>query len=371
VRILIAAGGTGGHLLPGVAVAREMRTRGHRVHFVVRADKTSQAFLSREGFASSAFHFSGFPRSVSPVILFYPFSAAAAWLSARRVLKRERPDVVLGMGGYISVPVGLAAAYGKIPLVLHEQNARAGLANRFLSRWARAVGVTFEPTEGLNPRCPVVRTGLPLRPDLVPRDPAEARRSIELDPDNMTVLVFGGSQGARALNRLVTRSLPVLESMKGRWQFIHLTGEAEFASVKASYRTHGWRAFVRSFWPDMATLYSAADFVVARSGANTVMELARMGRRAIVVPYPHATDDHQAVNARYLEAQGLAHVIREEDLTETAFQKILRELPPKEVLREEAARRAGTFLSSADAPAKLAELVEKMATPPQDEPKKS
>jgi UDP-N-acetylglucosamine--N-acetylmuramyl-(pentapeptide) pyrophosphoryl-undecaprenol N-acetylglucosamine transferase len=110
---------------------------------------------------------------------------------------------------------------------------------------------------------------------------------------------------------------------------------------------------------------------VARSGANTVMELARMGRRAIVVPYPHATDDHQAVNARYLEAQGLAHVIREEDLTETAFQKILRELPPKEVLREEAARRAGTFLSSADAPAKLAELVEKMATPPQDEPKKS
>ena len=347
-------------MLPGVAAAKELRSRGHRIHFVVRTDKTSQALLAREGFSSSAFQFAGFPRKVSLRMFSYPILAAAAWLNSRRILRREDPDVVLGMGGYVSVPVGLAAVGKGIPLVIHEQNSRAGLANRLLSRRASAAGITFRDTLGLSARCPLFWTGLPLRPDLSPKDSSEARRSLDLSPDDMTVLVFGGSQGARALNRLMTRSLPDLEPFRARWQFIHVTGEAEFPSVRAAYKTHGWRAFVRSFWPDMATLYSAADFVVARSGANTVMELARMGKRALLIPFPHATDNHQEFNARHLESLGLARVALEKDLTETKLQAILRELPAKEVLREENRERLERVPAQLlDAPAKLADLIEK------------
>jgi UDP-N-acetylglucosamine--N-acetylmuramyl-(pentapeptide) pyrophosphoryl-undecaprenol N-acetylglucosamine transferase len=275
-------------------------------------------------------------------------------------LKREAPDVVLGMGGYVSVPVGLAAVSLGIPVVLHEQNSRAGLANRLLSRWADAVGTSFDETEGLARPDKMIWTGLPLRPDLLPRDPAEARRSLELSPEDMTVLVFGGSQGARALNRLLSLALPILHPFRGRWQFIHLTGEAEFPSVKALYKAMGWKAFVRSYWPDMATLYAAADFVVSRSGANTVMELARMGKRALLVPFPHATDDHQAHNARFLEKVGLGTVVLEKDLNETRFAELLRALPPKESLRaENQARLARTPAQLLDAPGRVADLLEK------------
>jgi UDP-N-acetylglucosamine--N-acetylmuramyl-(pentapeptide) pyrophosphoryl-undecaprenol N-acetylglucosamine transferase len=364
MRIVIAAGGTGGHLLPGVAVGKALRARGHQVHFVVKTDHSSQAYLAKEGFPSSAFFLSGFPRGLSGRLLTYPFQFGAAFLSARRILKRELPDVVLGMGGYISVPTGLAAAARGIPLVLHEQNSCAGLANRLLSRRAAAVGTTFERTERLPGRPGLlVHTGLPIRPDLVPQDPREARRRLELGPDDMTVLVFGGSQGARALNRLVTLSLPALEPLRDRWQFIHLTGEAEFQAVKTVYKTLGWRAFVRSYWSDMATLYSAADFVVGRAGANTVMELARMGKRALLVPFPHATDNHQEKNARVLEDLGAAQVVTEKDLSEARFQMILRELPAPDVLREQTSVRLSRvtpqLLNAAD---RVADLVEKTAS---------
>lgn len=359
MRILVAGGGTGGHLLPGVAVAKELRARGHHAHFAVRTDGSSQAFLAREGFPSSSFHFAGFPRTLSPRLAAYPFLAAAAFLSARRILRRETPDVVLGMGGYVSVPVGAAAVMGNVPLVVHEQNVRAGMANRLLSRWATAAGASFEPTERLSPRCPMVWTGLPLRPDLVPLDPAEARRSLGLSERDMTVLVFGGSQGARALNGALMRLLPGLEHLRNRWQFIHLTGEAEFSSVQATYRTLGWRAFVRAYWPDMAALYSAADFVVARAGANTVMELARMGKRSLLVPYPHAADDHQAANALWLEKRGAASVLPEKDLTESALRSVFDDLSDLDALRaENAGRLTRVSPQWLEAACRLADLVE-------------
>lgn len=359
MRILIAAGGTGGHLLPGVALAKALRARGHHVHFAVKTDGTSQASLAKEGFPSSAFSFAGFPRRLSLKALSYPFLAASAWANARRILHREAPDLVVGMGGYVSVPLGLAAAFSGVTLLLHEQNSRAGLANRLLSRWAAAVGITFQKTEGLSARCRQVWTGLPLRPDLIPSDPAAARQSLGLSGQDMTVLVFGGSQGARALNHLMTQTLPALEALKNRWQFIHLTGESEFAAVKTFYKTQGWRAFVRSYWSDMATLYSAADFVVARAGANTVMELERMGKTALLVPYPHAADDHQAHNARHLEVRGWARVSAETDLTPQRFQSFLEGLPsPEELRRENMTRLAAVPAQLLAASERLAELVE-------------
>ncbi|MBL0059714.1 MAG: undecaprenyldiphospho-muramoylpentapeptide beta-N-acetylglucosaminyltransferase [Elusimicrobia bacterium] len=340
MRVLIAAGGTGGHLLPGLAVAKALRERNHRVHFVVKKDRDSQSFLAREGFPSSAFHFEGFPRTLSPRAALFPFAAGAALLAARRIVRREAPDVFLGMGGYLSVPAGLAAVLRRVPMVLHEQNTHAGLANRFLSRWARTVGLSFDPTTGLSPRVGrTVWTGLPLRPDLEPRDPAEARRSLGLDPNAFTLLVFGGSQGARALNAGILDAIPRLARERPDWQFIHLTGAADEEKARTVYAGTSRRAFVRAYFADMAAAYSAADFVVARAGANTVMELSLMGRAALLVPFPHATDDHQRSNARFLEKTGQARVLLEREMDVGKLTELLGSLPEREILRRETKER--------------------------------
>jgi UDP-N-acetylglucosamine--N-acetylmuramyl-(pentapeptide) pyrophosphoryl-undecaprenol N-acetylglucosamine transferase len=325
MRVCVGAGGTGGHLLPGLAVAKELRTRGHQVHFVVRTDLTSQTLLAKEGFASSSFMFAGFPRCLSWRMVTFPFLFLTAYFCARRILRRERPDIVLGMGGYVSVPVGLAAVSRGIPLVLHEQNSCAGLANRLLSRWARAVATSFETTENLSVRLGFVRvTGLPLRPGLVPKDFGESRRSLGLERSRFTLFIFGGSQGAKTLNRLVHESLPFLSEFRDQWQWIHLTGKADEQFMNDNYQRLGWTAFVRSYWRDMATLYSAADLVVSRAGANTVMELLAMGKRALLVPYPMATDNHQEKNARFSEKRGLAEVILERELTGEKLAALLK-----------------------------------------------
>lgn len=359
MRVLIAAGGTGGHLLPGLAAAKALRARGHAVHFLVKRDGRSPEFLSREGFPSTAFHFTGFPRGVSPALLTYPLKLLLAFLAARRTLRRENPDVFLGMGGYVSVPGGLAARIAGVPIVLHEQNTRAGLANRLLSRWARVVATSFERTEGLSPRAGRrAWTGLPLRPDLTPPDPAAARRELGLDSDAPTLLIFGGSQGARALNRWAVHALDALPA-GGGWQVIHLTGPADEATVRDAHGRGGRRAFVRAFWSNMAAAYAAADAVVARAGANTVMELWRVGRPALLVPFPSATDDHQTANAGFLAERGHARVVAEKDLRPESLAEFLAGLPPLETLRgENAARLAAAPPLLMTAAERLAEVVE-------------
>lgn len=351
MKIIIAAGGTGGHLFPGVAIAKELRQRGHRVHFIVKQDRDSQPFLAREGFPSSSFWFEGFPRKISWRTIGFPFIAGAAFLSARRIFRREAADLFLGMGGYISVPAGLAAVGRGVSVVLHEQNVRAGLANRFLSRWAKSVATSFESTAGFSQRaCRTVLTGLPLRPDLIPKDPSEARRALGLDPDAFTLMVFGGSQGARALNARVLETVKIAAVQKPHWQFIHLTGVADEEKVRSVTQDMSCRFFIRAFHSDMATLYSAADFIVARAGANAVMEIRRMGRSALLVPYPFATDDHQSFNAKVLEQSGQARVIQEKELSGEALLGVLNDLPELGVLRstnQERLARAGQDLLTA------------------------
>lgn len=339
MKIIVAAGGTGGHLFPGIAIAKVLRERGHRVHFIVKKDRDSQAFLAREKFPSSAFYFEGFPRKAALRTLLFPFTALAAFLSAQRIFQRESPDVFLGMGGYISVPAGLAARRRGVPIVLHEQNVRAGLANRFLARWATTVATSFDGTEKLSTPGSIVCTGLPLRPDLGPKDPAEARRSLGLNPEAFTLLVFGGSQGARGLNTKFLNALKFLVRERPAWQYLHLTGAADEEKVRAAYSALGCAAWVRAFHGDMSTIYSASDFVVARAGANTVMELRRMGRPALLVPFPFATDDHQTANARFLEQTGAARVVLEKDLNEGWFLTLARALPSPDILRAETEKR--------------------------------
>lgn len=359
MRVLIAAGGTGGHLLPGVATAKALRDRGHTVHFLVKQDGRSPEFLAHAGFPSTAFHFEGFPRGCRPALLAYPFKLFLAYQAARRTVRREKPDVFLGMGGYVSVPGGLAARASGVPIVIHEQNTRAGLANRLLSRWARAAATSFEQTEGLSPRAGRhVWTGLPLRPDLAPLDPLTARRDLGLDPNAPTLLIFGGSQGARALNRWAVDALNA-SPLAAPWQVIHLTGPADADTLREAHARAGRRAFVQAYWSNMAAAYSAADAVVARAGANTVMELWRVGRPALLVPFPAATDDHQTANAQFLAKRGLARVLPERDLRPDTLAGFLSSLPPIEALRREnAARLAAAPPLLTTAAERLAEVVE-------------
>jgi UDP-N-acetylglucosamine--N-acetylmuramyl-(pentapeptide) pyrophosphoryl-undecaprenol N-acetylglucosamine transferase len=322
-----------------------------------KSDSKAQAYLAREGFPSTGFHFEGFPRRLSARALVYPLTLAAAWACARRVWRRESPDLFVGMGGYVSVPLGLVARGARAPIVLHEQNVKAGLANRFLSRFARSVAVSFPGTRGLSTRAGrVVCTGLPLRSGLLPRDGREARAGLGLDPDRPTVLVFGGSQGARALNASVIQGA---EKIDPGWQIIHLTGPADEAGARTAYANAGRRAFVAAYWEDMAGAYSAADFVVCRAGANTVMELQRMGKPALLVPYPRATDDHQAANARTLELSGQARVLPEKDMTPDSLSAVLSALPGVKELRRRADERVvqlpPEFLRAAE---RLADLIE-------------
>jgi UDP-N-acetylglucosamine--N-acetylmuramyl-(pentapeptide) pyrophosphoryl-undecaprenol N-acetylglucosamine transferase len=310
------------------------------LHLIVNTDPKARDWAARAGFSSTSFAFAGAPRRLSLSLPGYPFLLAAALANARRAVRRFRPDVVAGFGGYISVPAGLAAAARGLPLVLHEQNAVAGLANRLLSRRAVRVATSFPRTGRLSlPPGRTVCTGLPLRPGLRPLDPADCRSQLGLDPAGFTVLVFGGSQGARALNELFLALLPRLKSERPAWQYIHLAGAAMAPAAARAYADLRLRSFVKDFWEDMPTLYGAADFVIARAGAGTVMELDALGKRALLVPYPQATDDHQAENARYLADRGGALMIRERDMSQERLWAVLKDLPDSAAIRREEEER--------------------------------
>lgn len=361
MKVLLAAGGTGGHLVPGLVLSQVLRARGHTVHGVVPSRDPGEARMLAAGFGVSSFFFRGFPRRWGKEILTFPLVMVSGCAAARRILRRENPAVVVGMGGYVSVPVGLAALWARVPTLIHEQNAAAGLANRLLSLWASKTAVTFEHTRGLLSRRQVW-TGLPLRRQLTPRDRKISLGQLGLAEGKTTLLVFGGSQGAQGLNRRVVQALPLLQTQRDRFQWIHLTGTTGVEEMRAAYTQGSWSAAVFPFYEDMATAYSAADFVVARSGAGTVMELARFGKRALLVPYPFATDDHQSANAQWLVGLGRAEMVRENTLTPERLARLLSELPAGESLRAQSAQWLAEALPlPVNSAEKLADEVERLA----------
>jgi len=224
-------------------------------------------------------------------------------------LREFRPQVAFGVGGYASVPTMLAAALSRIPRVIHEQNAIAGLANRALGRLANAVAVSFTDSARFFPARRTHVTGNPVRAEIVPGDPRVARRRLGLSPDAFTVLVFGGSQGAHRLNRAILEALPELMHGAASLQFVHATGMRDLADVRRGYDVSGVRARVEAFVEDMALAYQAADFVICRAGAGTVFELAAVGKPALLVPFPHAANDHQRLNAEAVVQAGAAWIL--------------------------------------------------------------
>ncbi len=304
---LVMAGGTGGHIFPGLAVAQALREAGWRVHWLGAPGGMEARLVPPQGFAFEAVDFGGVRGKKLSTMALAPLRLARAVAQSVRVLRRVRPNVLVGMGGYISVPAGLAGAAMGTPLLLHEQNSVPGLANRTLSRVARRAFTAFPDAL---PKGEWV--GNPLRAmfsqQAVPEERFAARSGA------LRLLVVGGSLGAQALNDMVPQALAIIDADK-RPIVTHQSGEKQLEALRAAYERAGVQGELVPFIDDMAGALAQADLVVCRAGASTISEIAAVGAAALFVPFPHAVDDHQTTNARFLSEQGAAWLVQQKELT--------------------------------------------------------
>ncbi len=307
--VMIMAGGTGGHVFPALAVAGSLR--GRREIVWLGTERGIEARLvPAAGYPVEWIEVEGLRGKGLVRWLAAPLALLRAVRQARAALRRRRPGVVLGCGGFASGPGGIAAWLSGAPLVIHEQNAVAGLTNRWLARFAARIAEGFPGS--FPPRRNAVYVGNPVRPEIAALPPPRERFAEREGP--LRLFVFGGSQGASALNRLLPEAIGLLPATR-RPLVLHQTGARDRDATEAAYRAGGVQADVRSFIDDMAAAYAAADLVVARAGASTVAELAAAGIGALLVPFPAAVDDHQTKNAAWLGRVGAAQVVSEIGLT--------------------------------------------------------
>ena len=339
MRVLIAAGGTGGHIYPGVAIAREFQRRAPaaQILFVGTPRGLESKIVPREGFDLELIQVSAL-KGVSVVqrgktLLQLP----ASFFAARRILKRFKPDVVIGVGGYSSGPVLLAAALAGMPTMVVEPNAMPGFTNRVLARYVKAAALSFEEARKYF-RGRVVVTGNPVRGDY-------AHIAQKARNGKLSVFVFGGSQGAHAINMAMVGALPLLAAKKEALKITHQTGERDYEMVREGYKNAGFDdSGVMPFIPDMAARFEQSDVLICRSGATTAAEVAAAGKAAIFVPFPFATDDHQRKNAEAFVKAGAGRMIVQSELTpERLAGEIARLIEnPDEIDRmEEACRKLG------------------------------
>ncbi|KVN37786.1 undecaprenyldiphospho-muramoylpentapeptide beta-N-acetylglucosaminyltransferase [Burkholderia stagnalis] len=309
--LMVMAGGTGGHVFPGLAVAHRMEAAGWRVVWLGNPAGMEATLVPKHGIPMEYVRFGGVRGKGLKTKLQLPFNLLRACWQSLGALRRVRPDVVLGMGGYITFPAGVMTALSGRPLVLHEQNSIAGLANKVLAKLAKRVLVAFPDA------LPHAEwTGNPIRAELARTAPPQARYAARSGPLN--VLVVGGSLGAAALNEVVPRALAQLAPGE-RPRIVHQAGAKHIEALKANYDAAGFAAGddVRlvPFIDDMAAAYAAADLVICRSGAMTVSEIAAVGVAALFVPFPYAVDDHQTTNAAFLAEAGAAVLVQQRDLS--------------------------------------------------------
>ena len=341
LRIVIAGGGTGGHLFPGIAVAQEFEVRNAaiRIIFVSTGNPLERSVLSKTGYTLQTITAAGIKgrglwnqvKSVAKI--------PKGILEANRILKKFSPDLTVGLGSYSAGPVVFAAWLRRIPIVVHEQNILPGITNRILARFADRIYVSFENTQaGLNPR-KVYWTGNPVRQELL-ENAARPEDGVVRDKRQrrFTVLIIGGSQGAHRINLAMMEALEHLPNAEDL-RFVHQTGEADEEAVRDAYRGKKVSAEARSFFDNMAERYGQADLIICRSGATTVAEITALGKAAIFIPFPYAADNHQMLNAADLASDGAAEIIEEKELTgELLSEKIKHYLDHPEALDGMAAR---------------------------------
>ncbi len=315
-KLLVMAGGTGGHVFPGLAVAKKLQQQGWEIRWLGTADRMEADLVPKHGIAIDFIKVKGLVGQGPVKLLLAPFQIINAIFQARAHIKRFAPDVVLGMGGYVSGPGGIAAWLSGIPVVLHEQNAVAGLTNSWLAKIARRV---FQAFPGAFPSAPVV--GNPVREDVVALDdPGERFKNRSGD---IRLLIMGGSQGARILNTTLPQ---VMKTLGQGYTVRHQVGKNNLDSVKADYQALNVdNVDVTEFIDDVAEAYAWADLIICRSGALTVSEVSAAGLGAIFIPFMHK-DRQQALNAEHLVACGAAKMIEQPELTIETLSNTIAEL---------------------------------------------
>ena len=315
MRFVIAAGGTGGHLFPGLAVGEVLLSRGHEVMLLISEKEIdATATRGRNEFRIEKLAGIGMPKLFSPAIAGFAWRFWRGLRRCKALFNEWNPAAVLGMGGFTSTAPILAGRSRKVPTFVHESNAIPGRANRFNARYVTRVLIGFEECRAHFPNAQCENTGTPIRSALQnPIEKVSALAKFGLAPGKTTLLVMGGSQGARGINSAVCNAIPKLKALA--WQAIHLTGAQDESATRAAYAHGGVPAFVAAFHHRMEEAYSASDFAIARSGAASLAELSHFGLPAILIPYPFAADDHQTANAGIFAKAGAGTLLKESDAT--------------------------------------------------------
>ena len=356
IRIIIAGGGTGGHLFPGIAVGREILEKypGSKVIFVTGGRRMETDILNKSGFHHVPIHVEGLKgmgwRKTLGSLLKLPYGFA----QAVSVILRYSPQIVLGVGGYSSGPVCLAARIMGKPAAIHEQNSFPGLTNRILSRIVERVFISFEESRNHFPGGTINLTGNPIRKEFF-----ETKKYLKEAEKGLSILVSGGSQGAMAINRAFIGALELLKEKGIYPHVIHQTGEMDFDRVRGEYRDKGLQGDITPFIRDMAGAYHEVDIFIGRAGAGTIFELAALGKPSILIPYPYAANKHQDSNARLLAEVGGAIIVLQDELTSLGLADILVKIMENKINLKEMGEKARR-LGRADAAKRIVEYLEEM-----------
>ena len=321
---LIMAGGTGGHIFPGLAVAESLRQAGWRVHWLGVPGNMESQWVPQRGFAFEPVEFGGVRGKGIVSLALLPMRLLKAFWQSIQVVRRVKPDVVVGLGGYITFPGGMMSVLLGKPLVLHEQNSVAGMANRVLAGVADCIFTAFP-----NVLKKAVWVGNPLRQDFLNKPSPAERFAARTGP--LKLWVVGGSLGAQALNEIVPKALALMPEHK-RPVVVHQSGAKQIDALRSNYEKAGVQAELTPFIEDTAQAFAQADLIICRSGASTVTEIAAVGAAAIYVPFPFAVDDHQTTNAQFLVAEGGGWLMPQADLTPQALADKLGSITREELL---------------------------------------
>ncbi|HRZ87198.1 MAG TPA: undecaprenyldiphospho-muramoylpentapeptide beta-N-acetylglucosaminyltransferase [bacterium] len=356
MKLLIAAGGTGGHINPGISIAEAVRVRWPQsdILFVCSQREIEERIYTRKGLSFIKTGARGMRPGIAGKIVFL-WAFAVSIFESVAIIRRFRPDIVLGMGGYVSTPPVIAARLCGVPALLHEQNSIPGKANRLAARYATAVMTGFPAAAAWFGGKKVVFTGNPIRTGLCDARAADGYERFSFTPGVFTVLVVGGSQGAVALNERAVGAFGILQERGCRFQVVHMAGKAR-DQVSAAYAAKGIVAHCETYFEDIGLAYRTADLVISRAGAIALAEIAAFAKPSILVPYPHSADGHQLANARYL-ADGAAAVVMEESaLTDETLAERIYAFYSDGGMRERYGANSGR-LAVRDAQARVIEVV--------------
>ncbi|GAB3648058.1 undecaprenyldiphospho-muramoylpentapeptide beta-N-acetylglucosaminyltransferase [Ramlibacter alkalitolerans] len=328
---LVMAGGTGGHIFPGLAVAEALRARGWRVHWLGAPNSMEAQLVPPRGFPLETIDFGGVRGKGVKTLVFLPLKLLRAFWQSIQVVRRVRPQVVVGLGGYITFPAGMMSVLLGKPLVLHEQNSVAGMANKVLAGVADRVYSAFPEVLKKGEW-----VGNPLREAFLRQAEPEQRFAGRSGP--LKILVVGGSLGARALNEIVPQALARIPE-PNRPRVLHQSGAKQIEELRANYAQAGVEAQLTPFIDDTASAYAEADLVICRAGASTVTELAAVGAPALFVPFPHAVDDHQTTNAKFLVDAGGGWLVQQRELTPDTLATMLITLTREQLLQRAVAAK--------------------------------